>query len=311
MTTPDLAKLVRQHAETSRLMGVDFVPRFRTDGSGVHVTDQTDSPRILNADAKAEPAPTPTPGRTTLLQPAVAAAPKPKDVVVHGPASDPVIEKSSVAIEAKPSRIAIGPKSFDRSVSQKRLDALRAKYETDAPHQHFNMQFTNIVWGDGDPCARLMFVGEAPGADEDRTGKPFVGRAGELLNKMITAMGLKREDIYIANVLKTRPPDNATPTPKEVELCAPYLWEQITIIAPEVIVTLGLPASRCLLQSTESMGQLRGTWASFTGTDGRSIPVMPTYHPAFLLRSYTPENRGKVWSDLQMAMERLGSTSPG
>lgn len=127
---------------------------------------------------------------------------------------------------------------------------------------------------------------------------------------MIVAMGLKREDVYIANVLKTRPIDNATPTPKEVEACAPYLWEQIRLISPEAIVTLGLPASRCLLKSEESMGQLRAKWASFECTDGRQIPVMPTYHPAFILRAYTPENRAKVWSDLQMVMERLGMIPP-
>jgi uracil-DNA glycosylase family 4 len=119
-------------------------------------------------------------------------------------------------------------------------------------------------------------------------------------------MGLRREDVYIANVLKTRPPDNATPTTEEARLCAPYLFEQIRVIAPEAIVTLGLPAVRLLLGTTESMGRLRGSWASFRGVDGRLVPVMPTYHPAFLLRSYTEENRLKVWSDLQKVMTRLG-----
>jgi len=134
---------------------------------------------------------------------------------------------------------------------------------------------------------------------------------------MITAMGLKRSQVYIANVLKTRPPDNATPTSEEIRICAPYLFEQIGIIRPEAIVTLGLPATRALLESADSMSRLRGRWARFRVPlpyEGE-VAVMPTYHPAFLLRSYTAENRGKVWSDLRQVMDRLGlsppSVSPG
>jgi len=198
-----------------------------------------------------------------------------------------------------------------------RLEALRLEYERDAPHEAFASGFTNIVWGEGDPRARLMFIGEAPGAEEDRTGRPFVGRAGQLLDKMIAAMGLGRDSVYIANVLKTRPPGNATPTTSEAEACAPYLYGQIGIIRPRVIVTLGLPASRLILGTTEAMGRLRGSWWEFEVPSGHEprivppesvgarIPVMPTYHPAFLLRSYTSENRAKVWSDLQKVMEKL------
>lgn len=194
----------------------------------------------------------------------------------------------------------------DRSAeAQRLLDELRAKYERDAPHKHFVTAHTNIVFGEGDCCARLMFIGEAPGADEDRTGRPFVGRAGQLLEKMIVAMGLRREQVYITNVLKTRPPNNATPTAEEAAHCAPYLYEQIRIVDPEVIVTLGLPATRLVLGSMDAMGRLRGRWGQFQ-REGLVKPVMPTYHPAFLLRSYTPDNRQKVWSDLQLVMERLG-----
>ncbi|MDX9910542.1 MAG: uracil-DNA glycosylase family protein [Phycisphaerales bacterium] len=193
-----------------------------------------------------------------------------------------------------------------REESQKRLDELRARYEHDAPHQHFVTHFNNIVFGEGDPCARLLFCGEAPGEEEDKTGRPFVGRAGQLLEKMITAMGLSREEVYICNVLKTRPPNNATPTLEESALCAPYLFEQIDIVAPEAIVTLGLPATKTVLGVSDSMGRLRAHWHTFKTPSGRSIPVMPTYHPAYLLRSYTPENRQKVWSDLQLVMKRLG-----
>jgi DNA polymerase len=195
---------------------------------------------------------------------------------------------------------------------QQALDELRARYEREAPHKDFVTAFTNIVFGEGDPCARLVFIGEAPGEEEDRTGRPFVGRAGQLLAKMITAMGLTREQVYICNILKTRPLNNATPTPREVEICCPYLFEQVGIIEPQAIVTLGLPATKAVLQCEGSMGNLRGRWASMVLAEGRRIPVMPTYHPAFLLRSYTPDNRAKVWSDLKLVMDRLGlkSTSP-
>jgi DNA polymerase len=186
-----------------------------------------------------------------------------------------------------------------------KLEAIRKRYIEDSPHQHFVTDHHSIVFGDGDPCARLMFIGEAPGADEDKVGKPFVGRAGQLLEKMIIAMGLSRSQVYIANVLKTRPPNNATPTLEEAQLCAPYLYDQVVAVAPLVIVTLGLPATRLVLKTDQSMSALRGRWASFT-YKGFTVPVMPTYHPAFLLRSYTPENRGKVWSDLQQAMTKLG-----
>jgi len=120
-----------------------------------------------------------------------------------------------------------------------------------------------------------MFIGEAPGAEEDKAGIPFVGRAGQLLNKMITAMGLKREEVYIANVLKTRPPNNATPTIEEARLCAPYLYEQIAAVQPQAIVTLGLPATRLILDSSDSMGRLRGRWGQFVDPDGRAVPVLP------------------------------------
>jgi DNA polymerase len=197
------------------------------------------------------------------------------------------------------------PRSREREEVQRCLDLLRARYEADAPHQHFVTDHHRIVFGDGDPCAGLVFVGEAPGEEEDKQGIPFVGRAGQLLNKMIEAMGLSRQSVYICNVLKTRPPNNATPTSEEARLCAPYLIDQIRIIAPKVIVTLGLPASKTVLGVEDSMARLRGRQHVFAA-GGSPIPVIPTYHPAFLLRAYTPENRKKVWSDLQLAMDILG-----
>jgi uracil-DNA glycosylase len=160
---------------------------------------------------------------------------------------------------------------------------------------------TNTVFGEGDPDAKILFIGEGPGETEDETGRPFVGRAGELLTKMIIGMGLQREQVYIANIVKCRPPGNRAPAPEETITCTPYLVRQIEIIRPAVIVTLGLPASQFILQSKESMGRLRGHWHLFRG-----IKVMPTYHPAYILRNYTAETRGAVWSDLQQVMVEIG-----
>jgi DNA polymerase len=154
-----------------------------------------------------------------------------------------------------------------------------------------------------------MFVGEGPGTEEDRTGRPFVGRSGQLLDKMIGAIGFKREDVYIANVVKLRCADwddmrtrltDRPPTPEEVARGLPILHRQIEIIRPKVIVTLGAPAVKYLTGTTEGVMKIRGTWLSYRG-----IPVMPTYHPSFVLRAYTPENRGKVWSDLKLAVAKI------
>ncbi len=169
------------------------------------------------------------------------------------------------------------------------------------------------VFGSGSPAARVMFVGEAPGAEEDRQGLPFVGRAGQLLTQMIGAMKLKREDVYICNVLKCRPPDNRTPAADEVAACSPYLLEQLRVVHPEVIVALGAPAAQSLLGTGESIGRLRGRFHEYRlhgSTPGiQPIPLMPTYHPAYLLRS--PGEKSKTWADLQMVMAHLGIPLPG
>jgi uracil-DNA glycosylase len=156
-----------------------------------------------------------------------------------------------------------------------------------------------IVFADGDPNARLMFVGEGPGADEDATGLPFVGKAGQLLNNMITAMGLKREEVYIANIVKCRPPGNRTPEPVEANTCSPFLLKQIDIVRPQVIVALGGTAATYLLGVKQSLSSLRGRWHS---TRGAKLAV--TYHPAFLLRD--PRQKGEAWKDLQMVMAEMG-----
>lgn len=159
-----------------------------------------------------------------------------------------------------------------------------------------------FVFGEGDPKARLMFVGEGPGRDEDLQGRPFVGKAGELLDKMIGAIGLKREDTYIANVVKCRPPDNRTPAPDEARACLGYLHRQIELIRPAVIVTLGATPLRELVGVSEGITRVRGQWKRVRVGD-REIPVMPTFHPAYVLRQYTQDVRRAVWEDLKAAKE--------
>jgi DNA polymerase len=160
---------------------------------------------------------------------------------------------------------------------------------------------TNTVFGEGDPQARLVFVGEGPGADEDATGRPFVGRAGQLLTKMIEAMKLRRQDVYICNVVKCRPPDNRVPAPEEVFHCEPYLHRQLEIIRPQVICALGGTAACTLLETKETLGRLRGRWLQWRG-----IKLMATYHPSYLLRPQGQKDKPKAWSDLQMIMKELG-----
>jgi uracil-DNA glycosylase family 4 len=157
----------------------------------------------------------------------------------------------------------------------------------------------NLVFGVGNPNAELMFVGEGPGADEDEQGEPFVGRAGQLLNNMIAAMGLRREDVYIANVVKCRPPNNRTPEREECDTCSPFLLRQIEVIRPKVIVALGAVAAKNLLSVNDSMSNLRGRFYDFRG-----IKLAVTYHPAFLLRD--PRQKKEAWKDLQMVMQYLG-----
>lgn len=260
--TDDARRLLAQHARTVSLFGVDFLP----------VSEGSTAPSDPEIAKEEEPSAA-----------AIQEAPAPAARETTSPMFPGSIEIPQEGSHAE------------------RLERLRAMHEADSPILSMIDGWTNIVFGDGDPDTDLMFVGEAPGADEDAQGLPFVGRAGQLLNKMITAMGLSRSKVYIANVLKVRPPGNRTPTPREWEADGPYLKAQIEIIRPRAIVTLGKPAAHYLLQTDQAMGRLRGAWHEYAG-----IPVMPTYHPAYLLRSYTDDNRRKVWSDLQMVMTRLG-----
>jgi DNA polymerase len=174
-------------------------------------------------------------------------------------------------------------------------DCVRCKLHAEGRRQ--------IVFGVGNPEADLMFVGEAPGADEDARGEPFVGRAGQLLNNMIKAMGIAREQVYIANIIKCRPPGNRQPERDECETCSPFLMRQIAVVRPQVIVALGAVAAKTLLAVNAPMMELRGRWFDFCGTK-----LAVTYHPAFLLRD--PRQKKEAWKDLQMVMQELGLPVP-
>jgi DNA polymerase len=184
------------------------------------------------------------------------------------------------------------------------LKALAAEVSVCRKCPHLAETRTQTVFADGHPGARLMFIGEAPGADEDRIGLPFVGRAGQLLTDMITkGMGLRRQDVYIANILKCRPPENRDPTLEECANCLPYLERQIEILRPEFLCLLGRTAVSNLLGTTLSMGRLRGKWYRYRG-----IPTLVTYHPSYLLRN--PAAKKEVWEDLQMLMIAMGLPIP-
>lgn len=163
---------------------------------------------------------------------------------------------------------------------------------------------TKTVFARGNPFAELCFVGEGPGAEEDAQGEPFVGAAGRLLDKMIAAMGYRRDDVYICNIVKCRPPNNRKPEPNEMEACNPYLRDQLALVRPKVIVALGATAVTGLIGATEGITRLRGKWKLYKGT----VPIMPTFHPAYLLRN--PAAKRDVWSDLQEVMKHLGKSVP-
>ena len=199
---------------------------------------------------------------------------------------------------AKSSRPATGAK-------QKQLDEV-AKAVATCTRCPLHQTRTKPVPGDGHPDARIVFVGEAPGQNEDEQGKPFVGRAGKLLTSIIEAMGLKRQDVFICNILKSRPPDNRDPRPEEITACMGYLFEQLSIINPEIIIALGAHAAQTLLNTNEAIGRLRGKFHRYQpDTLAEPIKLMATYHPAYLLRNYSSENRLRVWEDMQMVLREL------
>ncbi|MHC4081813.1 MAG: uracil-DNA glycosylase [Planctomycetota bacterium] len=287
MTDPAdrLRLLARQHVETVRLLGVDFVPVAA-------------APAVLAAT-------TPPPPRPAGAPPALATTTASK----QSPPAPPAAEATLFGGSGGQGELHLGeggggPPELPPDQKASALEALRNRHDAECPHCTTADAHTQTVFGEGDAGAQLMFIGEAPGEQEDRTGRPFVGRAGRKLDEMITAMGMQRQDVYIANILKSRPPNNRAPLPSEVVACSPYLAEQIRVIRPLVIVGLGGPAVKWLLRTTEGITRLRGTWGVYV--DGAlRFPVMPTFHPAYLLRNYTLETRGRVWSDMQAVMAKL------
>lgn len=248
-------------------------------------------PALQATSADVIPSPTAIPVIEENSLPKIASSPRPQPVKTLSPLSD---------ILPPPT----GPSLFE-SVDKVKDDTLLKIREDlgECTRCKLHKGRNKIVFGDGNPKAQLVFVGEGPGADEDMQGLPFVGRAGKLLTQMIEAMGLQRKDVYICNVVKCRPPENRAPEPDEVATCSPYLLRQIDVIHPKVIVCLGAVAAKTLLETTKGISQFRGQWLLWRGHK-----LMATYHPAYLLRN--PHAKGEVWKDLQKVMAELGLQPP-
>ncbi|MGB9432902.1 MAG: uracil-DNA glycosylase [Candidatus Acidiferrum sp.] len=242
--------------------------------------------------------PAPTSSQAPLASiPEVSSLPKPKSKVTIPVSPAPARRVVPVVAPSGPSLFEAVEKVKDDSLLKIREDL------GDCTRCKLHKGRNKLVFGDGNPKAELVFVGEGPGADEDAQGLPFVGRAGKLLTQMIEAMGLHRRDVYICNVVKCRPPENRTPEPDEVQTCSPFLLRQIDAIHPKVIVCLGAVAARKLLETTRGISQYRGEWQEWRGHK-----LMATYHPAYLLRN--PPAKADVWKDLQKVMVELGLQLP-
>ncbi len=200
-----------------------------------------------------------------------------------------------------PGELAVTPTVAEGAVAEKipTLEEIRAELGQ-CRRCKLHAGAKNLVFGEGSPSARLMFIGEAPGAEEDLQGRPFVGAAGQVLNNLLNKLGLQREEVYIANVVKSRPPGNRDPEPDEIEACLPFLKKQIAAIRPQVIVTLGKIATQALLGTKEPITKIRGQWQRYD-----HIRVMPTFHPSYLHRF--PQERKKTWEDMQLVMEYLAA----
>lgn len=275
-----LVACIRKDAEAHPGQSID--PEvLREFMGGAHSTPE-------KAAAASRPTPTQTPSPSPRPAP-VSATPRSIPRPIPAPAPFPGREQPQNA------RIAPAPVAMEsiHSLDELRPAVLACSRCPLAATRH------NVVFGEGDPHAKLMFIGEGPGYDEDMQGRPFVGRAGQLLDKMIAAMQFKREEVYIANVVKCRPPGNRVPSPDEAAACIGYLKKQIALIRPEVIVLLGATAVNFLLGKREGITRLRGKWLGYDG-----IPVMPTFHPAFLLRQESAKR--EAWADLQQVMKVFG-----
>jgi DNA polymerase len=225
---------------------------------------------------------------------------------LEGPSAPPIAETISVTPDRLISFNELAPVPSSAIPAAEREAVLRAIQDEIGDCTRCPLAYAGrhkIVFGDGPATARLMFVGEGPGADEDAQGLPFVGKAGQLLNNMIGAMGLARAEVYIANIVKCRPPGNRVPEPAEANICSQFLLRQIDVLRPEAIVALGATAATYLLGVKQSLSSLRGRWHRCRGAK-----LAVTYHPAFLLRD--PRQKAEAWKDLQMVMRELGLTPP-
>jgi len=284
---PDLRRALAERVRYCHEMGIyDF---YRRDG---RIAERATAESIAAVD---DPSPTSHEQREEMAAK--------KSAVVAKVASESTLE----VLTPKPEHGVADPVAALKLIREDLGDCTRCKLHKQGRKQ--------IVFGVGNPRAELMFVGEGPGADEDMQGEPFVGRAGQLLNNMIKAMGIRREDVYIANVVKCRPPGNRTPERDECETCSPFLMRQIAVIKPKVMVALGAVAAKNLLAMNASMSELRGRFYDFLPTGARSsdpswqgTKLAVTYHPAFLLRD--PRQKGEAWKDLQMVMKYLGLEPP-
>jgi uracil-DNA glycosylase len=283
-----LIREFRQRLESLARAGVDRIPA---------PVLPTAPPRRASAPGTASVSLSSSSSGPTVAEPA---APEPAPARHPAPVSVPPAHAASLFGEP-----ALETAVVDPSERPAQLAALAAEVSVCQLCPHLAATRTQTVFGTGSPTARLMFIGEAPGADEDRIGEPFIGRAGQLLTDMITkGMGLSRDEVYIANILKSRPPENRDPRPDEVAHCLPYLERQIAIIRPEFLCLLGRIAAQNLLETALPMSRLRGRWHRYRG-----ILTLVTYHPAYLLRN--PPAKKDAWDDLQMLMQQMGLKPPG
>ncbi len=255
------------------------------------------APGGRSAEAGTSPAVEPAPSRPASLRPASPVAPRPPT-----PTPTQSQTQTSTPIQSQTPPSAGAGAEAGKGTGSPELRSIRDELG-DCRRCKLHGGRTTLVFGVGDPHAELMFVGEGPGADEDLQGEPFVGKAGQLLTRMIEAMGFRREQVYIANVVKCRPPGNRDPEPAEIEACEPFLKKQIEAVRPKVIVALGKFAAQTLLRSAIPITRLRGSWGEYQG-----VRLMPTFHPAYLLRS--PREKVKAWEDLKQVMAALGKPPP-
>jgi uracil-DNA glycosylase family 4 len=293
----ELARRLRFYAD----IGIDLFYMSRTASSSVIPSEASDPAQSVAPTYRpSSPNSTFAAGAASITNRSTEEPTLPKSARPQTPSlSNPKITPAPAKIDLLP----LAPKvSLFDSVSRVADDSLPkilAEIGDNCTRCKLHKGRTKLVFGDGNPKAELVFVGEGPGRDEDLQGLPFVGRAGKLLNQMIEAMGLQRKDVYICNVVKCRPPENRAPEPDEVKSCSPFLLRQLDVIAPKVIVCLGSVASQTLLQTNRGISGFRGEWLEFRG-----YRLMATYHPAYLLRN--PAAKADVWKDLQKVMAVLG-----